>query len=133
MRLVALAIALLLLAAACGGSDGGSSNVTLTEADSGSTIDADVGEEIVVELAANPTTGYEWQLTDSLDVAVVEKVSQDYAQDSGSEDAVGAGGKDTWTFKAVAAGTTTIQLDYLRTFEENSTTNTFSVTVRVAD
>lgn len=130
MRVAAILLSALLLAAACGG--GGSDDVTLTESDSGSTVQAEVGEDLVVQLEANPTTGYQWQLADGLDTDVVEKVSNSYAQ-GGEEGVAGAGGIDTWTFKAVGPGTTTITLDYLRTFEANSTTNTFTLTVSVAD
>jgi inhibitor of cysteine peptidase len=134
MRVVAIVLATCLAVAlsACGGS-GGEGATTLTAADSGTTIDVPAGREIVVELESNPSTGYTWQLQKGLDTAVVEQVSQRYEQDEGTENMVGAGGTDTWTFRAVGPGKTTIALDYLRTFEEGSTTSTFTITVVVPD
>ena len=43
--------------------------ILLTEADSGRSIAARVGDEIVVELPENPTTGYRWEVAgaDGLD------------------------------------------------------------------
>jgi inhibitor of cysteine peptidase len=134
MRTLATMLTLVaLLAAACDGSDGGSDATKLTASDSGSTIDVPVGREIVVTLESNPTTGYTWELAGGLDTAVVEHVSQSYEQEAGTEGMAGAGGTDTWTFEAVGPGTTTIELDYLRTFEEGSTTSTFTVTVTVSE
>jgi inhibitor of cysteine peptidase len=110
----ALAAAVLLAAtslAACGsstgGSDGGSPPAPKTievtpVAESGTTVDAAVGDTIVVSLDANPTTGYTWEFTAGDTFAIA---GSKYVADPSSEGAVGAGGTQIVTLKVTKAGT----------------------------
>jgi inhibitor of cysteine peptidase len=109
----ALAAAVLLAAAslaACGssggGSDGGSpatpKTIAITPvAQTGTTVDAAVGDTIVVSLEANPTTGYTWELTagDTIEVA-----SSEYVADPNPDEMSGAGGTQVVTLKVTKAG-----------------------------
>jgi inhibitor of cysteine peptidase len=127
--LIALpALVLLLAVAACGG-DGGGGDIELTEADSGSTIDAAVGEEITISLAGNPTTGYTWNMLQPQNADVVAFKDRDYESES---DLVGSGGTEELTYEAVAAGEATIELGYFRPWETAPPSDTFTVTVRVS-
>ena len=88
-----------------------------TYTDSGQTIDIGVNQEFVIALGANPTTGYDWEV--SLDEAMLELVEKTYKLPEEAEhEVVGAGGVDYFRFKALKAGETEITLVYKRTWEE---------------
>lgn len=89
------------------------------------------GETFVIQLDANPTTGYDWSVKIS-DESIVMLESQEYKQQPGTEDRVGAGGADYFTFKGLKTGSTTLTLIYERSFEEGSASETlvFNVTVQ---
>lgn len=95
-----------------------------------SSIEAVVGEQFTIVLAANPTTGYSWTVSRQADLAVVAPVDTDYQP--GPTSVVGAGGHQRLTYQAVGRGTTTINLDYRRPFESATTEKsaTFTVIVR---
>lgn len=131
MRLLALlsVVVLALALAACGGGDGGGGDIDLTEADSGSTIDASVGDEITISLAGNPTTGYTWNVLQPQNADVVAFDDREYEAES---DLAGAPGTEELTFETVAPGEATIELGYFRPWEPDQVDKTFTVTVRVS-
>jgi predicted secreted protein len=93
-------------------------------------ITAKVGESFIIQLASNPTTGYQWQLTGPLSPAVV-KVSNVYVPSKASSATVGSGGIEKWTFKGAATGDALIQLEYLQAGSNtNGGTAVFNVTVK---
>jgi len=53
-------------------------------------VTLEVGGQVTLELQANPTTGYSWELTAAPDTAVVRLVSDDYVRPA--EPIPGAGG-----------------------------------------
>jgi inhibitor of cysteine peptidase len=130
MRVLTLvsAVIVLLAAAACGGDDGGG-DINLTEADSGSTIEAGVGDEITISLEGNPTTGYTWNVLQPRNADVVAFEDRDYEAES---DLAGAPGTEELTFEAVAPGEATIELGYFRPWEPDQVERTFTVTVTVS-
>lgn len=82
----------------------------------GSSVELQKGQVLVLKLASNPTTGFNWEIT-GLDTAVLEQVGEvDYKADS---NLVGSGGTNTWTFKAVSSGETRLTLIYHRSFERD--------------
>ncbi len=96
-------------------------------------ITAKVGDTFVIQLAMNPSTGYQWQLTPSGDPGVNLK-SSEYVSDSqtstGTETAVGVGGVENWTFTAEAAGTGTLAFGSIAPGKTTPVeTVTFNVTV----
>ena len=71
-----------------------------------------------IVLAANPTTGYGWQLDSKLNEKLIKLVGSRY---SGPQTKlVGAGGQELWTFQAVGRGRTRIGLKYVRSWEKNA-------------
>jgi inhibitor of cysteine peptidase len=131
--MVAVAAAVLGLAGglvACGGSadEASPGPTTYTEADSGQTVSAAVGDEIAVTLKENPSTGYEWDLKPGPGLTVV---SNDYAGPSASPSPmIGAGGTRTWVFKVDEAGTLTLTGLYVRPWEPSSkSASDFSLTI----
>lgn len=119
-----VSVALVLLAAGCG---------PRQETDPGQDIEARVGDEFTLVLDSNVTTGYQWQLGEALDESVVTLVGSEYEGPGGLVPAVGAGGQEVWTFKAVGAGTAQIPLVYVRPWEESASpvdSRTFTVVVK---
>jgi predicted secreted protein len=88
----------------------------------------DLGDVLIVELRGNPTTGYEWRQTDSLNQAVLEPRGYEYIPER--PEIVGSGGLWRFRFKAVHTGSTPLELEYRRSWEE-APIETFSVIVTV--
>jgi inhibitor of cysteine peptidase len=97
---------------------GGAKTVEYTEADTTNTIQVAAGEQFMIVLDANETTGFVWRQAEGTDTKVVKKVTDEYIEPNTG--AVGAGGKHNWTFEGVEAGETTIKLDYLRPWEPDA-------------
>jgi inhibitor of cysteine peptidase len=126
--LVAAMLAMLaVLAIGC--SPAGSEPVELTAADSGSTKSLAVGQELIVTLASNQTTGYRW----AVDGVVPPQLKQIGEPSYSSESAlVGAGGQEVWAFRGAQPGLGVVRLKYWRSFEPTAEpAETFAVTVNV--
>ena len=126
--------------AGCGSDSSTSSNSstsTTTKRDSaqvftqaGGDLSVSKGETFVIALESNPSTGFVWTVAQAPDSAVVTLEDQTYEKPDSS--AMGAPGTERFTFKAVAAGTTTIGLRYARPSDPDSpdnTNDTYTVTV----
>ena len=119
-------------AAGCGDSGStGAGLLKLGEADNGGHITVSVNDTIKVSVAGNPTTGYEWTALND-DGALLKLVGEPaYVADETDTDIVGSGGTYTFTFKAVTAGESSIELWYARGWESVQPLKTFKVTVTV--
>lgn len=91
--------------------------IALTVADSGRTIDMVQGQELVLNLNSNPSTGFRWWLADSSEIALIPSARPVYTADP--KVAAGGGGVETWRFKAAQAGKQTLRFEYRRSFEES--------------
>jgi inhibitor of cysteine peptidase len=113
-----------------GGTGGGS--VRIGDADNGKPVTLSVGQDLVLALTANPTTGYSWAVVQNGAPQLVQQGEPTYAQDPNTGGMAGAGGTSTFTFRAEQAGATTLTLNYARPFEQGQPpANTFSVPVTV--
>lgn len=84
---------------------------------SGQAIDIGLNQESVIAIGANPTTGYDWEV--SLDETMLELVEETYKPAEEAEhEIVGAGGVDYFRFRALKAGETEINMVYKRSWEE---------------
>lgn len=72
------------------------------------------GDQFVIALASNRSTGYQWQLAEPLNNDIVNLATSQYVA---LANLPGAGGKECWTFSAVGAGQTTISMKYVRPFD----------------
>jgi inhibitor of cysteine peptidase len=101
----------------------------VTKADNGKTVEVTKGSDLKVVLESNPTTGYKWEVKE-VDASILKQAGEAaYKADS---DAVGAGGKETFTFNAVGAGQTTLKMEYRRPWEtEEPAVETFAITIVV--
>jgi inhibitor of cysteine peptidase len=119
LAVVALGAALL---AACGGSGepderGTPATIRVTPAVAATTVPARVGDTVVVSLAANATTGYEWSFTAG-DTFVIEK--SEYVEDPNPEQLVGKGGTLFLTLRVTEAGSSDLIGTYARSWETPS-------------
>lgn len=99
---------------ACGDGDDASGPTVYTR--SGETISAEVGEEFVILLESNPSTGYEWSVTEQ--PPEVRLVAQRY--DPPAQQIPGRGGHEELRFEARTAGRATLELGYSRPFEPDT-------------
>lgn len=74
------------------------------------------GRQFTIALDANRSTGFQWELAKPLDTDVVTHAGTTYEQEPDAS--LGAGGKEVWTFDAVAPGWAKIELVYRRPWEE---------------
>lgn len=105
-----------------------SQTASVTEVDDGGSVTIGVGDELVISLPANPSTGYAW-VVGPFDANVLEQVGE--AEFDGESDLVGAPSTYTLTFEGRAAGTVELVLDYERSFEDTDPEDTFVITITV--
>lgn len=118
----------------CGGDSGGQGGSTpqtisiTPKARSGTTVEARVGDTVVVDLDANVTTGYEWSFTagDTFTIAKSE-----YVPDENAENMAGAGGTQVVSLEVKSAGSSDLTGVYRRPWETPSpdATSDFSMTI----
>jgi inhibitor of cysteine peptidase len=89
--------------------------VEIDEAENLGEVVLSAGDTLLLSLESNPTTGYAWEIAE-IDQSILREASHEYeAEASGL---VGSGGHEIWRFDALAAGRTTLQLEYRRPWEE---------------
>lgn len=102
---------LALLAAGC--------DAVRTYNDPWKTIAVKTGEEFIIALDSNPTTGYEWAATYDESMLILAESSYKTGKEA-QQGAVGAGGTQYFHFKANKSGQTEITLAYKRPWEAES-------------
>ena len=108
-------------------------DVNVDEDDDGSQVELEQGQILVVTLESNPTTGYGWEVSE-IQESILEQIGEEEFKpsDEGEPPMVGSGGWEIFTFEAISAGQTTLQLVYRRPWEEGvEPINTFSIEVVV--
>ncbi|MFA5885442.1 MAG: protease inhibitor I42 family protein [Acidimicrobiia bacterium] len=123
--------------AGCGGSDddsgggsskGGSGGESVTGVyTAGQSITVQQGDTFVIALDANPSTGYSWSAAANPNATYVS------SKQVQGKDLPGAPGTQRLTFRATAAGSSTLVLNYSRPFETGVPpvqTESFSLTVK---
>ncbi len=126
MVLVTLGVGLLLTMAMVPWGDDAPATSAPVVSHQGDTVKVANGNEFLIALPANPSTGYSWTAGDDPDVSFVS--SRQVA--GGSQ--LGAGGTQELTFRAEQVGTSTLELAYARSFEPGvppAKTAKFPVTV----
>ena len=79
------------------------------------TITVNRGQQFVLTLESNPTTGYEWLAV--FNKNLINSISHKYEPPSLSTTIVGQSGKEIFTFKALTNGTTALRMLYKREWE----------------
>jgi len=80
-------------------------------------IKVKVGEEFIITLDSNRTTGYSWQLANPIDKDILKLVGTDYEYSEPDKKIVGKSGKSIWTFMPIGKGRTAISLKYSRPWD----------------
>ena len=120
--LVTLILAVCLLAG-CGG--------VKTYIDDEKTITASVGQEFIIALDSNPTTGYDWEESYDASMLSLDEEESRYEPDEKAKGLVGAGGTQYYRFKALKKGNTEITLVYKRSWlEEIEDEKAFKVSIK---
>jgi inhibitor of cysteine peptidase len=84
--------------------------------DNGREMQLKKGQTLVVTLEGNPTTGYSWEVAETLDEQVLRLTGE--PEFKAESEALGAGGVQTLRFEAVNAGQITLKLVYHRPWEK---------------
>ena len=105
-------------------------SVTIGDSDSGKTISVPKGGKLIVRLASNPTTGYQWQIS-SLDQEYLKPVGEPLYE-LPKTDRIGSGGTQVFTFITLKPGKTMLVLDYERSWEKIPVKN-FTVAVQIGN
>ena len=108
-------------------------NMKLDANATGTTQQLKQGEVMSINLESNPSTGYAWYATISDSAVLVQMSEPQYIEPTGSATPiVGAAGTQTFFFQAVETGTTTVSLDYKRSWETDvQPLQTITLTVEV--
>jgi len=77
-----------------------------------------VGDEFIIMLVSNKTTGYEWQIDRPIDGNKIVQAGLKYVPDDTGM--VGSGGKEEWKFKARGTGKSKISFKYVRPWEKGT-------------
>jgi inhibitor of cysteine peptidase len=86
--------------------------------DPAETIEVKVGERFIIALDSNPTTGYTWH--EDFDKSFLELVGHEYERSLAGEGLVGAGGTESFDFKALKEGDTEVTMVYKQGWEGGS-------------
>ncbi len=129
MRLVALALFVALLGSmtmGCSPEAAPSKEYT----DEKQPIEAAAGQQFIIALKSNPTTGYKWEAT--FDPNALKLVSDEYKQDASQPGMVGVGGVQRFTFQGLKAGKADVALTYRQPWPGGNTgeKKVFTVTVK---
>ena len=95
-------------------------------------VKAAVGQDIVILLPSNPTTGYSWRLAESRP-DMLKLTGREYRTRRKSEGLVGAGGVEEWRFTPLDRGKTTLVFEYVRLWEKETPPigrKTFTIDIR---
>ena len=102
------------------------SQVTLTDADNGATVQVAAGGRVEVALPGNPTTGYIWEVTAN-DESILLPTGYTFTPDS---DAAGAGGIEQFSFQVMAPGVVDLEFANRRPWESDvAPAQSFAVSV----
>lgn len=107
-------------------------NKTLTGKNNGDNLNLKINDEIEIKLESNPTTGYSWVLSKTVDDTIVSVTGPKFIESDKDEELVGVGGYETFTLKAISSGKTDIILNYEKSWEEGAEPiDTFKITISV--
>lgn len=110
--------ALLLGAPGCGDSSKKEEPVTAETTIEG-TIPVKVGQAFQIRLPANPTGGYGWQYRTELETSHLKEIKRSFQEIPADKVTPEMTGFETWAFKALEKGTSTIELVYKQHWKED--------------
>jgi predicted secreted protein len=99
-----------------------------TDSSNGKTVSLPAGTIFYVKLSANPSTGYEWNLSVSSGLKVL---SQKYIPSPAPKGIVGAGGYELWEIQTIKPGANWVKACYSRPWEKQPPIKKFLLNVKV--
>jgi len=106
------------------------SDVTITEADNGKSIEVNAGQRLLVKLRSNPSTGFDWMLSGDPAPLKLKKIS--HVKNSQSSTMPGSPRTTVFELSVGASGVANLTFLYRRSWEYNvPPARTFSVRVNV--
>ena len=130
LRHITLASVLALLLCGCG-----PDVIQLSEVDNGKTIACRKGDQLVVTLPANPSTGFTWQTyrPPSSEHLVLTRSAFNETAKAGSRKMVGIPGTYSFYYTVTGPGKEGISLIYSRSWESKAPSGRFEVLVDAAE
>jgi inhibitor of cysteine peptidase len=106
--------------------------IKLARSDNGKTVEAQVGDSVMIELPENPTTGYVWTLDVKEGIGTVHLSDSTYT--AATESAIGGGGMRTFMVKVQSSGIATIEMKLRRQWEpESAAIDGFKAVIKAGD
>ncbi len=102
---------------------------TLSQADSGTSLEVTVGEVLQLALPENATTGYRWEIAEC-DRDRLEQVGETMSHPTPG---IGSGGTATFTFRAICPGTSRLVLEQRRSWESMPAAESFKLTIEIRE
>jgi predicted secreted protein len=131
MRRAAPRLALAVVSTVLVGCDGSSGEILLDHPeDSGTTLRLVPGDVVAIPLEVNPGVGFEWELPEPPDGAVLRLLSNEIEIDD--PEATGSGGVQTWRFEAVGEGTTRLRFERRYRGDDDPEGQEFRLEIRVS-
>jgi inhibitor of cysteine peptidase len=91
-----------------------------------------LGQELIVRLPGNPSTGYRWSLA-AAPAGPLEAIGSPVFERAQTASQVGASGREVWKFKSRQKGQEALRFEYRRPWEKDvpaAQTASYEVTVR---
>jgi inhibitor of cysteine peptidase len=107
--------------------------VTVSAAQSGTSVALASGQDLVVRLPSNPTTGYRWIYVEPKDAVLRVDGPSSFEAAQSSAGAVGAGGTEIWKLAPLKPGQQQLRFEYRRPWEQDvapAQIATYAVTVK---
>ena len=106
--------------------------VQLTDANNGGQVTVKVGQTINLQLDANPSTGFGWEVSQLDTTMLAQKGDKTYAPSSQNKPLAGGGGWEYFHFTMQQKGETTLKLIYHRSWEKGvEPAKTFEVKIQI--
>lgn len=107
--------------------------VTVSAAQSGTSVALASNQDLVVRLPSNPATGYRWIYVEPKDAVLRVDGPSTFEATQSTGSAVGAGGTEVWKLAPLKPGQQQLRFEYRRPWEQGvapSQVATFPVTVK---
>lgn len=105
--------------------------LVLGSGENGKVVVVEAGQYFTVELDSNPATGYKWNWKLRPDPALIKVEKEFYRTRPGKEILLGGGGTDVWVFQVLDAGSTALELEYRRPWENKPPQSRFILDITI--
>lgn len=129
--------ALVLIAAGCGlmskSEQPSPPPVTVSPAQSGTSVELASGQSLLVRLPSNPSTGYRWIYVEPKDAVLRVDGPSTFEAAQSAGNTAGAGGTEIWKLAPLKAGQQQLRFEYRRPWEQDGApaqVATYAVTVK---